>query len=280
MKRVLGLVVATLMAFALTSATVASADSVDAAAAPTPKATVDWTGNGTTNGFCDQIFNDPNGNPGEQVWLFILTSPSGSSWDLSGVFADSGPFGPIAGDQQGKGAIHFFVTTSIDDHLLSATATNGSTNSVLTVSHCTTGEEGPPPPGTGSLLVKKSALGDLGQAPKTVTVHVECNDAAHTTADIDLAGTGQTSDPIEGIEEGTKCTVEETTVIPGVVPSYDPVNPDKSTQGLAVIGDGVPVTVTVTNNYPSVGSEVVTPSTTPVVVEAAVAVAATPAFTG
>jgi len=133
------LVVLALLALALGAlgATVATA------APPEPKSPIVWTGNGTSNGFCSDVSTDTDLAPGTQSWLFVLTSPSSSSWELSGHFADDGAFGPVAGTQQGQGAIHFVVTSSAGDQLLDAQATNGMTNSVLTVSHCTVNETAP-----------------------------------------------------------------------------------------------------------------------------------------
>jgi hypothetical protein len=159
---------------------------------------------------------------------------------------------------------------------------NGGGN-VPTVSHwfiCYHDGEAPPPPtpGTGSLVVQKVALGATTNAPATVKIHVECDDAAATSVDITLAGTGGTSDPITGLDEGTTCIVTETTVISGVVPAYSPVNPDDSTQGIGVVTADQTVTVSVTNDYPAVaGAVVVEP---PVQVEAATAVVVAPGFTG
>jgi hypothetical protein len=142
----------------------------------------------------------------------------------------------------------------------------------------------PPPPAKGNLVVKKDAAGDTTNAPATVTIHVDCDDAAHTTKDVVLPGTGGTSDPITGLDPGTTCTVKETTAITGVTPVYSPVNPDDSTEGVGVVASDSTVTVTVTNTYPAVEGEVVTSPTTPPTdtpqVEAATAVAATPGFTG
>jgi hypothetical protein len=126
---------------------------------PDTPVTVVWTGNGTTNGLCD----DNSATSGQQQdWLFILTSPTGSSWTLTATFQNSGTQ-VVDGTQQGDGSIHFDVITSLNDTLLSASATNGTANSVLTVSHCTgvttgttttttttTPKAPPPPPPTTS----------------------------------------------------------------------------------------------------------------------------------
>ena len=116
-----------------------------AAPPPTPVSPILWQGNGTNNGFCGDNTAQPGGN---QDWLFILTSPSGSSWTLTATFKTAGTV-MVTGVQQGGGSIHFDVITTFGDQLLSASATNGSTVSVLTVSHCTptTTPVTPPPPG-------------------------------------------------------------------------------------------------------------------------------------
>ncbi|HSX18136.1 MAG TPA: Ig-like domain-containing protein [Candidatus Saccharimonadales bacterium] len=100
-----------------------------------------WTGNGTTNGFCSDVSSDNTVPAGEQRWLFILTSPGTGPWSLTTSFSPSfqDPIGAISGIQQGNGSIHFTVFTNIGAQLLSASATNGTDNSVLTVSHCETG---------------------------------------------------------------------------------------------------------------------------------------------
>jgi hypothetical protein len=101
--------------------------------------TVEWTGNGTTNGQCTDNTADPNVS-NTQEWLFILTNPGPGPWDLTATFQDSGKK-TASGVQQGNGSVHFTVITSVDDTLLSASATNGTDQSNLTVSHC---QPGPP----------------------------------------------------------------------------------------------------------------------------------------
>ncbi|HWT40791.1 MAG TPA: hypothetical protein VN081_06030 [Dongiaceae bacterium] len=99
---------------------------------------VTWTGNGTTNGFCSTLSSDTTVPAGQQQWLFILSSPAAGPWTLTASFSPATSPNPItvAGIQQGGGSIHFTVNTTIGAQLLSASATNGNSNSVLTVSHC------------------------------------------------------------------------------------------------------------------------------------------------
>ena len=100
--------------------------------------TVVWTGNGTNNGFCSDVSQDPSVPPGMQQWLFILTSPGSGPWTLTANFQNSGQK-TASGVQQGNGSVHFTVLTSAGDQLLDASATNGTANSNLTVSHCEVG---------------------------------------------------------------------------------------------------------------------------------------------
>jgi hypothetical protein len=100
--------------------------------------TVDWEGNGADDGFCNNVSEDAGVPPNTQQWHFILTSPDPGPWTLTANFADSGQQ-TDGGTQAGMGAVHFFVFSSIGDQLLTASATNGSDNSVLTVSDCKTG---------------------------------------------------------------------------------------------------------------------------------------------
>ena len=106
-----------------------------------PLADVVWTGNGTTNGVCNELITSPDLKEG-QVWLFVLTSPGTGPWTLSTTFSPStqSPVNPIAGQQQGGGAVHFEVTTAVGAVLTAAVASNQdetAPRSVLTVSHCT-----------------------------------------------------------------------------------------------------------------------------------------------
>lgn len=121
-----------------------------AAGAPGPSTAVDvpWTGNGASDGSCDDVFlpgTDEKLTPaeGERGWLFILTSPfdmsAGST--LTFEFSD-GTTGTAVGIPRpnGNGAFQFIVYTDADALLQSASATNGTKQSVLTVSHCQDGD--------------------------------------------------------------------------------------------------------------------------------------------
>ena len=106
-----------------------------AAGAVTP-----WEGQGTDeNGACSNV----SGSGSVQTWHFILTQPGAGPFNLTAEFTDSGTQTDV-GEQQGQGAVHFFVTTSAGDTLESAFATGGTANSVLTVSDCVL-SAGPPP---------------------------------------------------------------------------------------------------------------------------------------
>jgi len=142
MKKTLAALALGALAFGAFSASAAMADP------PAPKSPIVWEGNGTDGGFCSDVSTDAGLAAGTQEWLFILTSPSGSDWTLNATFASSGAVPPVAGTQMGNGAVHFTVVTDAGDQLLSASATNGKTVSVLTVSHCSVNGETPPTPPT------------------------------------------------------------------------------------------------------------------------------------
>lgn len=135
-----------------------------ALAAPSSSSqTTTWTGNGTTNGYCSNTNEGLTGVPaGEQGWLFILTSPATGPWQLTASFTDSGTL-TAGGTQEGDGSVHFVVDTSIGDQLVSASATNGTANSVLTVSGCTAnGTSTTPTPGTGGSGGNGGSIGSTG----------------------------------------------------------------------------------------------------------------------
>ena len=120
---------------------------------PTPTPTgqsVNWTGNGTSNGYCSSFQNDEDLHPaaGQQGWLFILNSVTGNNWSLTTSFNPSSqsPSNPISGSQQGSGSVHFIVYSTLGAQLLSASATNGTGNSNLVVSHCEKGAGVTPTP--------------------------------------------------------------------------------------------------------------------------------------
>lgn len=114
------------------------ATSVFAAPAPSGPVTVVWKGNGTTAGQCNTVTNlDPTVQEGQQRWLFILTQPYSSSGSTLTVQFDSPIIGTI--DVRYTGGVYQFTVYTVQGAtLLSASATNGSKNSVLTVSHCET----------------------------------------------------------------------------------------------------------------------------------------------
>jgi hypothetical protein len=107
---------------------------------PGTPVTVDWDGNGTDDGLCSSFESDPDLNPapGMQGWLFILTSPFDGSGSVLTYAFEGGPSGSVSGTFKGGGvgSYHYIVYTAIDARLLSASATNGTDKSNLTVSHC------------------------------------------------------------------------------------------------------------------------------------------------
>jgi hypothetical protein len=131
--------------------------------------TVNWDGKGVNdNGTCESFVSDPdlNPGPGQQGWLFILTSPaSGATYQLTTSFTPSfqTPANPIGPFTTG-GSIHFVVYTLAGATLNSASATGGTANSNLTVSHCEGGAKAQPTlftaPGAGGAVGLQ--LNDVG----------------------------------------------------------------------------------------------------------------------
>lgn len=110
--------------------------------------TIIWTGQGTTNGMCNTVYNilDPLSptppfslNPGEQLWQFNLTKadPSTSTYFLNATFTN--PTSSVSNkpyDKKSGSTVFFYVTSSLGAILLAADAREGTTQSNLTVSHC------------------------------------------------------------------------------------------------------------------------------------------------
>jgi hypothetical protein len=166
--------------------------------------TTTWKGNGTTNGFCGGYSEGLAGiPPGDQGWLFVLTSPDPGPWELTATFAKSGTV-KVAGTQNGNGSVHFVVITSAGDQLLSASSTNGGNN--LVVSGCTlgpkTGPYGPstsPSPGNcgnhngnggGNGKVKANATADHVGNGKG---NGNCNGVATSPSGVTFTGTAEPS---------------------------------------------------------------------------------------
>jgi hypothetical protein len=82
---------------------------------------------------------DLNPGPGQEGFLFILTSPAGASSTLT-VETTAGDV-VVQGVQQGGGSIHFVVILDAGVEIIDATATGGTEQSNLNISHC---ELGPP----------------------------------------------------------------------------------------------------------------------------------------
>ena len=122
--------------------------------------TVNWDKNGTNaDGSCKTFLDDSDLNPapGQQGWLFILTQPaSGATYQLTTSFTPSfqTPSNPIDPFTTG-GSIHFVVYTTAGATLNSASATGGTANSNLTVSHCVASEKAKP-----EISTKASTDGD------------------------------------------------------------------------------------------------------------------------
>ena len=105
---------------------------------PTPSPVpVEWKGNGTTDGLCSENTYDSSVEQGKQRWLFVLTSPyQTASWTLEAKFEPNTSVEIKEVRKNANGSVHFIVYTAVGAELKGATATGGTANSVLTVSHC------------------------------------------------------------------------------------------------------------------------------------------------
>lgn len=227
-------------------------------APPAAAQEVDWTGNGTNDGLCNNIgdFGDLAPGPNQQGWLFILTSPfDGLGSTLTYAFDPSTTDTSVSGTKKGNGAngsYHYVVYTDIGAVLLSASATDGTANSVLTVSHCESG--GGDEPGPPIITVQKSAAvtydeiytwtvvknfvgitAGWGYANLTYNVDVTrtgpfpISGSYEVTGDIRVANIGETDanlDTLIDVLPGATCTVNGFT--PGPLVAGGEVNVDYS----------------------------------------------------
>ena len=112
-----------------------------------PLTTIVYTGNGSAEGgntpgpwTCGSFQDDPNINPdpGQTGYLFILTNPGAGPWNLTITFNPGGQQ-VVPGVQQGNGSIHFIVYADQGAVITAASASGGTSDSNLTMSHCTQG---------------------------------------------------------------------------------------------------------------------------------------------
>jgi hypothetical protein len=108
--------------------------------------------------------DDLNPGPGQESFLFILTSPAGSSSTLT--VETSGGDIVVQGVQQGNGSIHFVVTVPAGTEIIDATATGGTEESNLNISHC---ELGPTPTTTTVAAATTTTVKSAAPAAVTVT---------------------------------------------------------------------------------------------------------------
>jgi LPXTG-motif cell wall-anchored protein len=129
--------------------------------------TIIWDHHGTNaDGICSNIGNSDDLNPpqGQEGWVFILTSPAGDTSTLTFDFnPDAITQSPLSpGEKEANGSIHFVVYTPLGAALQSASATNGTGNSQLNVSHCENGTPvgtpPPPPPSIKSSITSEVRL--------------------------------------------------------------------------------------------------------------------------
>jgi hypothetical protein len=124
--------------------------------------TVDFEGNGLP--CTPSEHEDLSPGPGQESFLFILTSPAGSTSTLT-VETSAGDV-VVQGVQQGGGSIHFVVTVAAGTEILGASATGGTEQSNLVVSHC---ELGPTPTTTTVAAATTTTVKPAAPAAVTVT---------------------------------------------------------------------------------------------------------------
>jgi hypothetical protein len=108
-------------------------------------------------------FEDLNPGPGQEQFLFILTSPVGNP--TLTVVTSAGTQTGITGTQQGNGSIHFVVTVAQGVTITDAFVSGQAENSNLTISHC---ELGPTP--TTTTVAAATTTTVKPPAPAAVTV--------------------------------------------------------------------------------------------------------------
>jgi non-reducing end alpha-L-arabinofuranosidase len=112
--------------------------------------TINYTGQGTTNGACGQFIDDPSVPAGKQVWQFNLTQTQ-SGATMSASFSDGTTVTNKAEDNHTGKVSKWFIQTDLGATVTSASAsfTPDGPNSQFTVSHCTASgvppTTGPPP---------------------------------------------------------------------------------------------------------------------------------------
>jgi hypothetical protein len=115
---------------------------------------INYTGQGTTNGACGQFIDDPSVPAGQQVWQFNLTQTQ-SGATMSASFSDGTTVTNKAEDNHTGKVSKWFIQTALGATVTSASAnfTPDGPNSQFTVSHCTASGVPPttgPPPTTGT----------------------------------------------------------------------------------------------------------------------------------
>ena len=87
-----------------------------------------------------QTFQDIySSKPGQQSWHFVLTNADPGGSTLTYKF-DDGTQGSVGETKYTGGTYHFYVFTTAGAKLISASATNATSNSNLNVSHCESGD--------------------------------------------------------------------------------------------------------------------------------------------
>jgi hypothetical protein len=127
-------------------------------------ATVTWNGNGTDDGVCSDISIDENVDEGRQVWQFNLTSTGDGPNALTASFDDGTTVSGQVQDEMTGPVAKWYIETDAGAVLESATAVDGTANSVLTISHCTVGPTVEEPGDTVTVTIVKYLDGSVATA--------------------------------------------------------------------------------------------------------------------
>lgn len=113
---------------------------------PAAADTINFTGQGTTEGKCSQFEGPPPEPGGTQTWQFNLTQTMPGA-TMSASFSDGTSVTNIPEDSHTGKVSKWFITTAAGASVTSASAsfTPDGPNSQLVVSHCTAGGQPPPP---------------------------------------------------------------------------------------------------------------------------------------
>ncbi|HYV59666.1 MAG TPA: hypothetical protein VFA62_06320 [Acidimicrobiia bacterium] len=140
--------------------------------------TIQYTGQGTTNGACDTFEQDSGVPAGKQVWQFNLTQTNAGA-TMSAVFSDGTTVVNLAENSHTGNTSKWLITTDLGATVVSASATftpTGQGNPQFVVSHCTSSSTPPTtappttaPPTTAPPTTEPTTTPTTGSQPGGVT---------------------------------------------------------------------------------------------------------------